>query len=542
MKKILEYIKHNRSTSRRVLLLFLVLIYIPMALNIYIVYNQTIDAVEREKVEVAEEVMRKTRQTINLTLGGIEEGIYKIVSQNGIRKGLEDYEKIPSFFQEKISKFLIEKLVDMKEMNSLIDQFICITTNGRVFIHGGELNLGSNEFFDSDLYKAFSQNNDSKAWFYIDSKDIFTNYNNDKLIILGNKIYSIINEKRVVAYLLTVIDTDNFKALHQDIALETTGKINIYDDRKNIVFSEGDCPGHSERHNMILANKTFNILQRTKIEDEEYFLGIAPLIPKGWYMETIIPSKELTDSIKESLKKSLFSIMIITFVLSIWIIIEIIIFSKVATENEMAKYRLVLSEKMNEKLRMYKHDMMNHLQIVRGLIEMEYTEKAIEHIKSIANEGMLIKDKYEIGIPEIESTIYTATSRAREKNIDIEIECIKLPNKLNVKIYDLTKILSNLIKNAIDALESTEGKEKKLKIKIYEDFEDYVFEIINNIPIIHENLRDKIFKKGYTTKGNKGSGLGLYIVKKIVSKNNGELELTVDEQGNHFIVRFPQNP
>ena len=119
------------------------------------------------------------------------------------------------------------------------------------------------------------------------------------------------------------------------------------------------------------------------------------------------------------------------------------------------------------------------------------------------------------------------------------MDCMKLESNLSVKIYDLTKILTNLLKNAMYALDKAEDDGKKLTIRIYEELGDYVFEVINNVPVISEDLRSQIFEKGFTTKGKAGSGLGLHIVKRLVEKNKGDIELKVDEQGNHFIVRFP---
>ncbi len=512
-----------------------------MALNIYIVYKQTLDAVESDKIEAAEEILKKTRQTINLTLKSIEEGTYKIVSQNGIKKSIEDFEKLEPSYQEKILDFTERKLGEVKEINPYIDQFLCITAGGSIISYGGELDVDLDSFYNSELYKDLTTGDQDIIWLYKKALPIFTNSKNDKIFIVANRIESIFDQEKVVGYLLTFVNKENFKTLHNDISFETTGKINVYDDLRTPVLSDTNYWIEDEYHSLLLENRDFYKMERTLIGDKEFYFGIAPLNPKGWYIEGIVPRKELTDSVRNNLRKSLWSIAFITIILGLWIIIEIIILSRVITEKEMAHYRLVVSEKMNEKLRMYKHDMLNHFQIVRGLIELEYPKRAVEYIMNVANEGMDIRDKYEIGIPEIESTIFTATSKARERDIDVDIDCIKLPEKLPIPIYDLTKTLTNLIKNAIYALENTHKEPKRLKIRIYEDLDDYVFEVVNSVPIIPEEIREKIFNKGFTTKGEDGNGLGLYIVNKIANKNNGDMKLIVDDEGNHFIIRFPRN-
>jgi sensor histidine kinase regulating citrate/malate metabolism len=225
---------------------------------------------------------------------------------------------------------------------------------------------------------------------------------------------------------------------------------------------------------------------------------------------------------------------------ALWVFIEMVILSRLVTEKEMTNYRLLVSEDTLQKLRIYKHDFMNHLQIIHSLIEMNQSQKAAQYLKKISEEGKIITQNYEIGIPEIESAIFTSIISAEKNNIEVKIDTIKLPANINVNIYDLVKIITNLIKNAMYALTRADAEDKLLTIRIYSELDEYVFKISNNVPIIREDLRQVIFDKGFTTKGKEGSGLGLHIVKKLVRENHGRIDLVVDERGNHFIVRFPQ--
>ena len=504
----------------------------------YFVYTQTIGVVEREKRDAVEEILTKTSQSMNLTLIGLEEGGYEIAGQNGFRKGLQDFEDLNSDSQEKIVRFVNRRFEDYKGKNPYIQQLLCITEKGRILSYGGDISIDKTNFLQSELYKNMSNSKDDVFWEYSLGSSIFKNTDQREFFYVVHKIKTVWREGNV-GYLFTIINLKNFKSLYEDTVFGETGGMAIYDNYKSPVLSKTNYILSKDIFDSIVKNKKFYSLTDIRLNEGNFLAGLAPLRPLGWYIEAIVPKEELTGTIKNNLQRSFGIIVFISFIVAMLIVLEIIILSRTITEKEVAHYRLILSEEMNEKLRIYKHDFMNHLQIIRGLIELEYPKRALEYLKSVADEGMIIRTRYEIGIPEIESTIFTGISKARERGIDVEIDCIELPRDIHIKVYDLSKILSNLIKNAVYALDKSDGEEKKLKIKIYEELGEYVFEIINNVPIINKDIRDKIFTRGFTTKGKEGNGLGLAIVKKLVEKNNGVINLKIDEEGNHFIVRFP---
>ena len=99
-------------------------------------------------------------------------------------------------------------------------------------------------------------------------------------------------------------------------------------------------------------------------------------------------------------------------------------------------------------------------------------------------------------------------------------------------------MLSNLMDNAIKALEDSDIQEKKIRINITESPQQYIFSVENNGPEIPLEIRDNIFKKGFTTKKEEGHGMGLAIVSEIVSKARGKIELKSDAEETVFTVTF----
>ncbi|WP_006520737.1 ATP-binding protein [Desulfoscipio gibsoniae] len=66
----------------------------------------------------------------------------------------------------------------------------------------------------------------------------------------------------------------------------------------------------------------------------------------------------------------------------------------------------------------------------------------------------------------------------------------------------------------------------------------------NTGAFVPKDIRDHIFDAGYTTKDvSSHSGLGLFIIKQIVGRYNGQLNLTEPENypGVQFVLYIPWN-
>lgn len=115
---------------------------------------------------------------------------------------------------------------------------------------------------------------------------------------------------------------------------------------------------------------------------------------------------------------------------------------------------------------------------------------------------------------------------------------IRSSSKVLCTEYQLRQSFLNIMMNAADSMEETGGT---LYIDIY-DNEDRSFVIIDiidtGVGISVENL-DKIFKSKFTTK-DKGSGLGLRIVKKQIEKLGGSIRVTsVVNKGTKVQISLP---
>ena len=102
----------------------------------------------------------------------------------------------------------------------------------------------------------------------------------------------------------------------------------------------------------------------------------------------------------------------------------------------------------------------------------------------------------------------------------------------------LTRILNNLIQNAIQSI--PKEKENKIILKIYSSEKFWCIEIKDNGSGIKEEIINKVFEPNFTTK-NSGMGLGLAMVKNIVRDFGGEISfITKLGVGTTFFVKIPR--
>lgn len=188
-------------------------------------------------------------------------------------------------------------------------------------------------------------------------------------------------------------------------------------------------------------------------------------------------------------------------------------------------------------IRKQRHDFNHHLQTVFGLMETGSFEKAKEYIQNtyhyVSGTGELIKTDN----PGVSALLYTKIGIAETRNIkfDISIECSLEDFPLNSN--EASSLLGNLIDNAFDAVGKNEAGDRAVRLDITAERGMYLIDVSNRGEM-DPQLAGEIFKNSFTTK--KGhAGLGLTIVKEIVDKYKGNIEVSSGSGETIFKVGIP---
>jgi two-component system phosphate regulon sensor histidine kinase PhoR len=139
----------------------------------------------------------------------------------------------------------------------------------------------------------------------------------------------------------------------------------------------------------------------------------------------------------------------------------------------------------------------------------------------------------------VEKTVRACADWLETKGLDITIDLAQYLPPVQFDPEKITQALMNLLDNA----RKYSGQTEKIDIRTYCDGSCVILEVRDYGPGIPEEERKNIFEKYYRaieTKGESGTGLGLYIVREIVQAHGGTVEATTaTPRGTIFRLSFP---
>ena len=103
--------------------------------------------------------------------------------------------------------------------------------------------------------------------------------------------------------------------------------------------------------------------------------------------------------------------------------------------------------------------------------------------------------------------------------------------------------LLNLVSNAIDACVFDDNVDKKHEVRVLTALEGEAtirFEVSDNGSGMSDSVKEKLFSSFFSTKGAKGTGLGLLVTRKLIEEHHGSIDVvSYLHQGTTFIMKLP---
>ena len=134
------------------------------------------------------------------------------------------------------------------------------------------------------------------------------------------------------------------------------------------------------------------------------------------------------------------------------------------------------------------------------------------------------------------------TVKQRAEDAAISVHC-KTPDNFPVLLCDteaLSRAILNVVTNAIDAVEELSDGTVNITTEIDEKREVVHVRVTDNGPGIPEETLPDIFNLFVSTKGAKGTGLGLTVSQKILREHGGDISVeSTATHGTCFTLSFP---
>ncbi len=178
------------------------------------------------------------------------------------------------------------------------------------------------------------------------------------------------------------------------------------------------------------------------------------------------------------------------------------------------------------------------------LLGIEKIESSIKRARKITHQllGHVKKTGSQFSKVNLKNLVYEILGllkkEIKDKQINISWETQNDKIIIWSDPYQIRQILINLLNNAVHAL----AKNGSISISFHEIKNDIILEIKDNgVGIPKDNLR-KIFDPFFSTKSfDEGTGLGLFVVHKIIDGLDGKIEVTSEVgRGTCFRIKLPK--
>ena len=140
-------------------------------------------------------------------------------------------------------------------------------------------------------------------------------------------------------------------------------------------------------------------------------------------------------------------------------------------------------------VRCFKHDMVNHIGVLRELVNQKKTEAAKEYIDTIWN----IQDEFDLKIHTGDSFLDVIMNYylylATKENIEFVVSG-KLTGKMHLEMFDITTLMGNILQNAMEA--AIKAAVPKIRVELVEHKKE-IFIIVSNSVVEKVNSKRDFF-------------------------------------------------
>ena len=234
------------------------------------------------------------------------------------------------------------------------------------------------------------------------------------------------------------------------------------------------------------------------------------------------------------------------FALSIYSLLRTNDLEKTTQKLEEEKMYNKTLNTLHDNIRGFKHDFNNIVQAIGGYLSTNNIDGLKTYYKDLLeecqiNNNLAVLNPELVNNPAIYSLLADKLEKAEKDHIKLNYEVMTDLSNLNIKTYELTRILCILFDNALEAASKCDKKIVNVSFRADKNHRNRTLVIIQNTYTNKDVNVDRIFEKGYTSKtdgeNHQNHGLGLWEVRKYLKKNTN-LDLYTTKNDMFFTQQF----
>ena len=182
-----------------------------------------------------------------------------------------------------------------------------------------------------------------------------------------------------------------------------------------------------------------------------------------------------------------------------------------------------------DNLRIMRHEQLNRMTTLSGLLHMGRYEEAIGYIQAQSEHAQELLDfiSSRFSSPTLCGLLLGKAARAREKGVELSFDpACRLDRPFpSLAEEELISIIGNLLDNAIEATQRSPLPHAPVEVLIKLSEQELIIEVADQGVGIKPEIRDRIFERGITTKTRGDHGIGLYLIESYVTQAGGAIEI-----------------
>ncbi|PPF85403.1 histidine kinase [Pseudoclavibacter sp. RFBJ3] len=206
-------------------------------------------------------------------------------------------------------------------------------------------------------------------------------------------------------------------------------------------------------------------------------------------------------------------------------------------------------------LREQTHEFSNRLHVLFGLIEVDEREEALDYIRTLTPVDSLaaapaLEEMLADAPVRVRAILAAASARLCEHGGQLQVD-VEIEDRAGTELAfgdDAATALSNLVRNAVDAVEA-QGEQGVVRVAVEEEAGGLRIQVDDSGPGIAPGLRERITEAGFSTKTTETRdgleiprGVGLGLVRRLAEAHGGALVISDSELGGaRFVATLPNS-